>query len=65
MYFIVFASLIAEIFFCFAISAMSFTRAMRTFELPVAMAAAVFMLAGLIQYFFLEIYCTVGVFSML
>jgi hypothetical protein len=59
--FIVFTSLIVEIFFCFAISAMSFTRALRTFELPMAMAAALFMFAGLIQYFALEVYCSVGV----
>ena len=60
-----FVSLIAEIFFCFAISAMSFTRAMRTFELPVAMAAAVFLLAGLSQYLYLEFYCSFRVLLML
>jgi len=58
----VFASLIAEIFFCFAISAMSFVRAMRTFEINIAMASAVFMLAGLSQYFYLEMYCTTALF---
>lgn len=57
-----FASLIAEIFFCFAISAMSFVRAMRTFEINIAMASAVFMLAGLSQYFYLEMYCTTALF---
>lgn len=60
-----FASLIAEIFFCFAIFAMSSTRAMRTFEPIVAMAAAVFLLAGIAQYLYLGIYCSLGVFLML
>lgn len=60
-----FVSLIAEIFFCFAISAMSFTRAMRTFELPMAMSAVVFMLAGMTQYVFLESYLILRILSSL
>ena len=59
---IVFVSLIAEIFFCFAISAMSFTRALRIFEIPVAMAGAVFLLAGLGQYIFLCAHLSLSLF---
>ena len=58
---IILVSLMAEIFFCFAISAMSFVRAMNTLEVPLAMSSLVFLLAGLIQYLFLEMYAIVGI----